>query len=143
MDISGAFLRNGVKKLSAFQSWGEEVGDAGIQHFGKEWFDQNLIIRILTHVFNPSPIMSFHYNFTKNMEFGQQNDEIAALQCALQYLGFFPKEVGCSGKYLDITRRAVLDFQVKYKVDSPESLARLNGKNFGPKSRQMINLLVV
>lgn len=81
----------------------------------------------------PSP-SDFMYNWAKNMQRGDDNDDVKAAQIALMILGFLapvgPKELGYYGPK---TAQAVLKYQQARRITpvSPE--------NIGPKTRAALN----
>lgn len=141
--LGAASLVNGVKTLHAIESWGENVGDHGWQYFGEEWFKKGLINKVLTHVYNPVPVVKFQHTFTKNLEYGQVDPEVVVLQKALQVMGYFPKNVPTSSHYGPVTRASVLKFQLANKIESVELLTQLNGMRIGLKSRTVLNRLFI
>lgn len=134
-----AKLINGVKHIGILNSWGKDVGDKGWQWLSEEYFKQ-YVFSGWTHIFAPPVTQSFTYNFMKNINFGENDDEVKNLQTALRLDGTFPFTVSSSGLYGDITRRAVLDFQQKYKIISTPADSN-NGKIVGPKTRVQLNKL--
>lgn len=136
--VGKALTIDGKKYLGFINSWGN-VGTGGWQYLGLDYMPY--IIEGWTHTYNANPAVTPHHYFTVEMDFGQLNDEIKALQQVLQYDGTFPAGVPCSGFYGEITRKAVLDFQIKYQVDSLAALYQLNGKVVGPKTRAKLNSL--
>ena len=82
------------------------------------------------------------YVFKINLNFGMRNNDVIALQDALKYFECFPIETQSTGYYSVITAKAVLKWQLQYKVDSEEELIKLNGRHFGPKSISKINELL-
>ena len=79
-----------------------------------------------------------HY-FGIDIEFGDDNPEVKALQLVLQDLGYFPKEVICTGKFFGITLKAVKEFQIAYNITT------VNGAGYGrvgPKTRAKLNELI-
>ena len=82
------------------------------------------------------------YRFNNNLEFGQKNSEVVALQDILKWFGFFPINFASTGYYYSITAKAVLGWQKKFSVDTLAELERLQGKYFGPKSRAKMNELL-
>lgn len=135
-----AKMINGNKHIGICNSWGSDVGEAGWQWLGEAYFKKN-IWSGWTHVFAPTLPDTFNYNFLKDIKYGQNNMEVAALQDALRADGEFPETVQSSGYYGLITARAVLAFQTKYQIDSMSELIKLNGKSVGPKTRQKLNQL--
>jgi hypothetical protein len=80
--------------------------------------------------------------FTKNLEFGMRNNDIVALQKALKYFECFPQDSDATGYYGNITAKAILKWQLEYKVDTKEVLDSLGGRVFGPKSRSSMSQLL-
>jgi hypothetical protein len=136
-----AYLKNGKKTIEALQSWGKNVGKDGWQEFDETWFTHGAILAVITHLFNPEPMETFHHQFLKNLMYGELNDEVIQLQKALQLTGDFPANVPTARRYGDVTRRAVLKFQLREKVDAVDVLIKLNGQHVGVKTRQKLNVL--
>lgn len=88
-----------------------------------------------------SPIVKPRYSFTTTLRFGMRNEQVKQLQAALQYLGYFPLSVNCTGYYGTITQAAVKKFQEEKKVASVAELLFVNGKTVGPKTRNALNLI--
>lgn len=86
-----------------------------------------------------TPAPSFHHNFVVDLQLGQTSGDIVALQTALQIDGEFPQNLPCTGFYGEITRRAVLQYQLKYKVAPVTELNALQGKRVGAKTRAQLN----
>lgn len=135
-------MNNGVKQIGFINSWGDTVGEAGWQWLDEDYFSGDNIFQVWVHVFNPTPIpVSFKYNFTKQMRFGNSGPDVKALQTALQIDGTFSKSVSPTGFYGGITSKAVLDFQLKYKLAEKSYLISLGGKNVGPLTLAKLNSL--
>lgn len=82
------------------------------------------------------------YRFERNLVYGMANDnDVRMLQKCLKYLGYFPINAQETGNYFEITRRAVYQFQIDYKVASNEELQQLQGKRVGEKTRAKLNEL--
>lgn len=80
----------------------------------------------------------FRYQWTKDLDFGAQGEDVRNLQIALKIVGTFPFNQPVTNYYGDVTRRAVVKFQVQYKVATPAEITAAAGK-FGPKSREALN----
>lgn len=89
----------------------------------------------------PAPAAPFKHLFSSDIRFATSGPEVKALQEALKVDGTFPKNVIPTGYYGDITRVAVIAFQKKHRVASPQEIAYLNGKVVGPKTRAKLNQL--
>ncbi len=91
------------------------------------------------------PADNFKYKFTTNLSqsvlHGQYSEDVKNLQIALWIDGEFPKDVPLSeyGYYGEKTRKAVLAFQIKHNVASPQELMSLNGTFVGVKTRSCLN----
>ena len=96
------------------------------------------------------PADTFNYEFANDLEAGQRSEEIKKLQTALMIDGEFDKDLynellrdGNLGYFKPdgVTQKAVLAFQRKHNVDTPENLTTLNGRRVGPKTRAALNAL--
>lgn len=81
----------------------------------------------------------FHHAFNTTVKFGMENAEVKAVQNALTITKDF--DFAPTGFFGDKTRKAVLAFQLREKVDSVAELMRLNGETVGPKTRVPLNRL--
>jgi hypothetical protein len=133
----GAKMIDGKKHVKIINSWGLGVGVNGVQWLGEDYFKNN-VFSGWTHVISPPPPTAFTHNFLTNLNFGDNNAEVQALQNALKIDGTFPQTVPPSGFYGQITAKAVLDFQFKYKIIL-SGLDSNYGKICGPKTRAKIN----
>jgi hypothetical protein len=135
-----AKLINGKKYIGLLNSWGSDVGEAGWQWIGAEYMATTF--SVWTHMFAPVVLPpSFHHTFSITLNYQDQSQEVKALQTALQLNGTFPKTITPTGYYGDITAKAVLDFQIKYQLDTLTELYALKGRIVGPKTRAKLNEL--
>ncbi len=87
------------------------------------------------------------FHFTSILSFGQENYSIKMLQDILKYEGLFPINVFSSGKYLQVTAKAVDAFQRKHNVAPISELDALAketggyGRRVGAKTIAMLNHL--
>lgn len=150
--IGKAKMINGKKHVGFINSWGSACGDQGWQWISEDYINRLLpgdshggkaVWTVWTILYNemPTPEPGFSHNFQVNLSLNQSGEEVIALQKALKIDGEFPMAVPATGFYGDVTRRAVLAFQLKYKVDTVTELNRLAGKTVGPKTRAQLNLL--
>lgn len=151
--VGKAKLIKGEKCLGVINSWGTDVGDDGWQWISEEYVEALIKDTVLdisqqgvweawTMVFNPNPPEAdFKHHFSQELHYGDKSDEVVALQKALQIDGVFPSTVPTTGYYGTITRRAVLDFQIKYQVAPLAELYSLAGKLVGVKTRAQLNKL--
>lgn len=144
---------SGVKQIGILNSWGAEgVGDPAMP--GWQWLDasyfgvplpqsvfQTSIWAATSYLFNASPATELHYSFPNSITFGETGEDVIALQKALQIDGEFPLGVPCTGYYGAITARAVLAFQRKYALDTPQNLVELNGMACHAKTAAKLNAL--
>jgi hypothetical protein len=89
----------------------------------------------------PPPLTTFKHKFTIKIEQGQTSNEVKALQTALKLDGVFPANVNITGFYGTITKKAVLDFQKKYKLASLADILYIKGRWVGPLTRVKLNQL--
>ena len=145
-----ARMINGKKHIGVLNSWGPVVGENGWQWISEDYINAILlgdvygkaIWSVWAMVYNTVIVPpTFTHNFSVNIAFSQSGNEVSALQKALQLDGEFPLGVPPTGYFGDITRRAVLAFQIKYQLDTPAVLNLLAGKSVGPKTRTKLNEL--
>lgn len=85
----------------------------------------------------PKPV----FHFFNPLEYGQTNYGIKNLQDILKYESLFPANIVSSGFYGEITRKAVLAFQIKHNVDTLDILNALQGRRVGPKTILALNMI--
>jgi len=132
-------IHDGKKCLIIEDSWGK-VGIKGQRIITEDFFkERNFFCAYpINFKFNGSQELP-EYEFKKDMEYGEQSDEVAKLQDRLKILTFFPSNVESTGNYYGITRQAVKDFQFEYEVASQEELEAVNGMRVGSKTRAKLN----
>ncbi|GEM_PF-5884173 len=140
-----AKLIEGRKMIGLLNSWGEAFGDRGWQWIGEDYFseDGKYIMGGWTHVLGQKQKTpaGFKHNFLIDLTYGSKSDEVVALQKALQIDGDLPLTVQTTGFYGPATRQAVLVFQIKNTVDSPDELLKLGGNRVGSRTREKLNKL--
>ena len=129
---------DGERCLWIEDSWGIGHGLGGRRIFTEDFVKERVRLADYFDEFNLDVKIENSYSFKENLQFGQRNDEIKKLQKFLKERGFFPVNQEATGYYGNITAKAVLGWQLDNKVDSEETLKRLDGHYFGPKSRQAI-----
>lgn len=87
----------------------------------------------------PQPAPVFNHIFAADITYGQRTVEVEWLQKGLNILGY---KIPLTGYYGDITKAAVKDFQIKYKVANIAVLAWNGGKLVGPATRNKLNELL-
>lgn len=148
-------LGDGRTKFYVFNSWSVNWGLGGKAYFIHEEYKPYLD-EAITFVDLPNNFLDelhklptkedFRHSFSKNLRFGQRNDEIKALQTALMIEACFPRDLYAEladkdyglGYYGDVTRRAVLAFQAKYHIDNSTAP---DGRDVGPRTRAKLNEL--
>ena len=138
-------LYKGKKALIIEDSWGAKRGKAGRRIITEDFFEKrNWFNRyFMNFVFNDEVIEIPSHKFSKKMYFGENNDEIKALQDFLKALGLFPTNIGSTGFYGAITAKAVYNFQVKYKVADMGELNALQGRIVGDKTLSALNKIKI
>jgi len=84
----------------------------------------------------------FLHAFTVDIGFGTRHSEVKWLQDALKLFNCFPLNVLSTGYYGEITRQAVLNFQIKYVSLSWYERYVLKGVRVGTKTRTKLNELL-
>lgn len=128
---------DGRVRVHFINSWSADWADGGKGWFFYDEYSPN-ILEIMTSVDLPS---EFVHAFNIDMKFGDKNNEVQALQLALQLDGEFPASQTATGYYGELTRQAVLAFQKKYSVASLWEIYWLRGTKCGPKTRIQLNKL--
>lgn len=140
--VGKARIKNGKRQLGFLNSWGKNIGKRGWQWIDEDYFTGENIFSVWVHVYNDAPPpVGYTHHFTAGMKLGDENDEVRALQTALQQEGLFPATIKPTRYYGNITREAVLAFQRKYNVAPPEELNALAGRSVGPKTLAALNLI--
>ena len=148
--ITNATMYKGKKALVIEDSWGIDSGIQGRRIVTQDWFDKGRVIGLLYFQFLkntwrdeglPAPVPDLKHDFKINLSYGLTSLEVIWLQRILKHEELFPQNVDCTGFYGNITAKAVLSFQLKYKVDNEQHLNYLNGRNVGPKTRGKLNEL--
>lgn len=166
MYFGKALLVDGHKTLEAKNSWGDECGDRGWQMFGEEWFTHTMKkfgaaiwsswVVAYNPISEPPKALVAAHGFDRDLEFipllnGQiadparhesQKADVIMLQNALKLDGVFHNGIPSTGYYGEITRQAVLKFQLKYSVSTPAELEAVRGLRVGPKTRSTLNKII-
>ena len=94
-------LPKGDKKyLSFYQSWGESVGDKGVQYFGEDYINSGFIYDVFTFT---------KFIFTKDLKVGSFGTDVKYLQARLG----MPMNTWGFGIFGPKSYKAVKDFQAK------------------------------
>lgn len=136
-------LYNGEKSVIIDDSTGNwsTLNDKGQRILTESWLKArcNGLMALVPKGENPKPVLE---KFTFPIEYGTKSEEVKTLQDILKLEGVMKQSVPSTGLYKEITRQAVLKFQVKHNIASPKELARLNGKRVGPKTIAKLNQLI-
>lgn len=130
-------LVNGKKCLIIEDSWGTSYGMAGQRIITEDFFKvRNWYASYLTNFkFDEGVTPKPKYVFNVTLQYGDQNEDVKALQDVLKYEGLFPSDRDSTGFYGGITANAVLAFQNKYGITPPSA------NDVGPKTRSKLNEL--
>jgi hypothetical protein len=141
-------IYKGKEGFTIEDSWGGlGINKKGVRWITREFFEKrNYIAGLVPTSFKSYEEMKItpevpKYNFTKNLQYGESNQDIVALQNMLKYEGYFPANQSSTGNYFELTARCVLEWQKAHAVDKIEVLEELKGRYFGNKSREVANKL--
>lgn len=145
-------MHNGEKAIVIDDSWGEFFGLKGQRVITESFLKERLsfcgYIRDMQNdwmrVEDKEEERKPKYKFIKTLKFSTKfnvDEDVKALQRILIYENLFPVDVDVTGYYGSITRRAVLQFQFKYKIDRDQELYELDGRAVGPKTIKKLNEL--
>lgn len=134
----------GKKAIIFDNSWGYDWG----VKLGEDFTGQGILTEDQLHGVpyvwffenRPNTLDTFPaHHFSRDLKYGEESEEVVALQNILKYLGKFPETVRSTGYYGDTTARGVYSYQVEYAVAPMEELDELQGESVGPKTRAMLN----
>lgn len=132
------FLYNGKKALLIEDSWGVDSGKEGRRIITEDFFNKRcwFCAHIMNFKFDSDELKDKEqtFNVVDTATFGDKSENVVQIQEMLKYEGLFPKNIQSTGYYGSITAKAVLQWQLKHKVDTPIILNNLGGKYFGSKS---------
>lgn len=80
----------------------------------------------------------FNHKWSTNLDPGASGADVEALQIALKIVGTFPFNQPVTQYFGNITKAAVMSFQLTYNVTTPQEIASAGGK-VGPKTRDALN----
>lgn len=82
------------------------------------------------------------FRFTVPLEYGTMGSlGVRNLQEILKYEGIMPQNVISTGNFLEITRKSLLEWQIKHQVAPMEELNQLQGRRVGKKTIKKLNEL--
>ena len=134
------FIHNGKKALLIEDSWGIKYGRDGRRIITEDFLKERCYYagHIMNFDFTVKKPEKTKYNITKPLQFGMRDEQVKELQRMLQDEGHFPSNTQTTTYYGAITARAVLDWQLKHKVDTEQTLRELQGRFFGRRSLQAL-----
>ncbi len=131
---------NGKKCLRIDESWG--VNNPGHRILTEDFLKARGTGAMYLVPPAPTPVPNKpKFHFSNILFFGQENSSIKMLQDILKYEALFPINIPSSGKYLEITRKAVKAFQFKYAVAPIDELNTVDGRRVGAKTLAKLNAL--
>ena len=137
--------KDGKKQIGLLNSWGPGIGANGWQWISEDYFSDNgkYLMGGWTHILGASELSAgtLKHTFNTNLAYGDQSNEVKALQKALQIDLDLPLTVQNTGYYGPATRQAVLKFQRKYSVASVAEINSVQGNKCGPATRKKLNEL--
>jgi hypothetical protein len=139
-------LADGDLKIYFLNSWSKSWGKSGSGWFLFSQY-KTYIEEMITAIDIPNQLLeeahnkpkTFSYHFTKSMAVGYEGEEVKKLQEALTMTGDFDFEI--TGYYGSITRKAVLDFQIRNCELSWYERNVMKGSKVGEKTLNALNKL--
>lgn len=133
-------LVNSKKCLIIEDSWGPNFGFGGQRVIDEDFYKARnwyagYLVNFQFETQNATPEKPRH-TFNVDLEFGQTNDEVKALQDCLKWESLFPSNAQSTGYFGAVTKKAVQDFQLKYAITTPEGPGY---GRVGPKTRGKLN----
>jgi hypothetical protein len=131
-------LYAGQKALIIEDSWGPGTGMGGQRVIteaffkARNWYASYLI----NFQYEVPPVQKPHHVFLVDLEFGQTNDEVRALQECLKFEALFPANAEITGYFGAITKDSVQKFQIKYNITTAGGAGY---GRVGPKTRAKLN----
>ena len=122
-------------------SWGVGHGQGGRRLITEKFLSRRCITAVYFDHFEFDGFAMEMDEFKTPLAFSQQSDEVAKLQDFLKTQNFFPSNQQSTGYYGNITRQAVLNWQLK-ELDDEVEVRSLQGRHFGPKSIARANEII-
>jgi hypothetical protein len=117
-------LKKGKKYLVIQDSWGLDYAVKGYRFISEEYFN--------ARCFNAGYLLNF--DFESPVLKPRFDGSVVSLQDCLKYEGLFPSNVNSTGVFGSITKKALIDFQVKYNISPAYG-------NFGPITKKKLTEL--
>lgn len=131
-------LRGNEKCLVIEDSWGTSFGMAGQRVVSETFFKRRNYYAgyLINFQFQQQGPQKPHHFFAVDMQLGDTNDEVKALQDCLKFEGLFPANADSTGYFGPITQKAVQGFQLKHGVVGAGDAGYGRA---GPKTRAALN----
>jgi hypothetical protein len=114
-------LKNGKKYLVIQDSWGLNYAVKGYRFISEEYFN--------ARCFNAGYLLNF--DFDTEVLKPRFDGTVVSLQDCLKYERLFPSNVNSAGVFGAVTKKALIDFQVKYNISPAYG-------NFGPITKKKL-----
>lgn len=120
-------------------SWGPGAAMGGQRVLTESFFKKRSYYSgyLLNFKFQEGGPQKPHHFFADDMQLGDTNAEVKALQDCLRYEGTFPANADSTGYFGPITQKAVQSFQLKYGIAGAGGLGY---GRVGPKTRAVLNV---
>lgn len=130
-------LINGKKYLVIEDSWGTAFGMAGQRFISEDFFKaRNWYASYLTSFKFDLDMQKPRFTFTTDLQIGMTSPDVVMLQDCLKFEGLFPNDRDSTGYFGAVTKKAVEDFQIRYKIAS--AITQGFGR-VGPMTRAKLN----
>lgn len=122
------YLVNGVKTILIDDSWGTSYGKAGQREIDESFFKARNFYsgHPINFKFEEGVVpANLKYKFKKILKFSPiyfTDPDVVALQNILKYEGTFATNIGSTGYYGSITKKAVADLEAKYNLPGDGSV---------------------
>ncbi len=131
-------MQGNEKCLIIEDSWGSSFGMAGQRVITEKFFNERnwLADYLVNFKFQQQTTQKPIHKFYTDLQLGDNNADVKALQDCLKWDGHFPTNADSTGLFGQITLKAVQSFQVKYGI------AKAGDAGYGrvgPKTRAALN----
>ena len=123
---------HGKKALIIDDSWGTRFGAAGQRFITEDFYKERNFFNLHFTNFKFEDGEQVEnkakprYTFTRDLQFSETvtygNEDVIVLQNILKYEGLFPTNVESTGYFGAVTRKAVMDYQLKNGIKPPAGL---------------------
>lgn len=129
-------MYEGEKALLIEDSWGTSYGKAGRRIIKESFFNaRNNGAMYTIDLESEVPLEKPSFSGKTVLNYGTMNNtDVSDLQDVLKYEALMPGNIDSTGNYLELTRKGVLQWQIKHNVADMAELTMLNGRRVGPKT---------